>query len=84
MPDGLGPPFAEPLFQRLALIGMGLMGSSIAHVVRRKELAREIIVADSSASVRARASELALASRIVETAGDAVKGADLVIICVPV
>ncbi|MCI0600643.1 MAG: prephenate/arogenate dehydrogenase family protein [Beijerinckiaceae bacterium] len=84
MPDGLGPPFAEPLFQRLALIGMGLIGSSLANVCRRKGLAREIIVTDSSPSVRARVTELALASRVVETAAAAVEGADLVIICVPV
>ncbi|MCI0600607.1 MAG: prephenate/arogenate dehydrogenase family protein [Beijerinckiaceae bacterium] len=84
MPDGLGPPFAEPLFQRLALIGMGLMGSSIAHVVRRKGLAREIIATDSSASVRAQVAELAVASRVTEAPAAAVEGADLVIICVPV
>ena len=84
MPDGLGAPFAEPLFQRLALIGMGLIGSSLAHVTRRKGLAREIIVFDSSAGVRARVAELALASQVVEAPAAAVDGADLVIICVPV
>jgi len=84
VPDGLGAPFAEPLFQRLALIGMGLIGSSLAHVTRRKGLAREIIVFDSSAGVRARVAELALASQVVEAPAAAVDGADLVIICVPV
>ena len=63
VPDGLGAPLSEPLFQRLALIGMGLIGSSLARVCRRKALAREIIAADISAGVRAKVAELALADR---------------------
>ena len=84
MPDGLGGPLSEPLFQRLALIGMGLIGSSLARVCRRKGLAREIVATDSSSAVRARATELALADQIVETAAAAVEAADLVILCAPV
>ena len=63
VPDGLGTPLSEPLFQRLALIGMGLIGSSLAHVCRRKGLAREIAAADTSAAVRETVKELALADR---------------------
>lgn len=84
MPDGLGGPLSEPLFQRLALIGIGLIGSSLARVCRGKGLAREIIATDSSSAVRARATELALADHIVETAAAAVEAADLVILCIPV
>ena len=84
MPDGLGGPLSEPLFQRLALIGMGLMGSSLARVCRRKKLAREIIATDTSSAVRARVTELALADHTVETAAAAVEAADLVILCAPV
>ena len=84
MPDGLGAPFDEPLFQRLALIGMGLIGSSLAHVCRRKGLAREIIAADTSKKVRAQVADLALANRVAETPAAAVEGADLVILCTPV
>ena len=84
MPDGLGGPLSEPLFQRLALIGMGLIGSSLARVCRRKKLAREIIATDKSSAVRARVTELALADHIVETAAAAVEAADLVILCAPV
>lgn len=84
MPDGLGAPFDEPLFQRLALIGMGLIGSSLARVCRRKGLAREIIAADSSPEVRAQIADLALANRVAETPAAAVEGADLVILCTPV
>jgi len=74
----------EPLFQRLALIGMGLIGSSLARVCRRKGLAREIIATDSSSAVRARVTELALADHIVAAAAAAVEAADLVILCAPV
>ncbi|MGH6830267.1 MAG: prephenate/arogenate dehydrogenase family protein [Methylocella sp.] len=84
MPDGLGAPLSEPLFQRLALIGMGLIGSSLARVCRRKGLAREIVATDSSGAVRARVTELALADQIVATAAAAVEAADLVILCAPV
>jgi cyclohexadieny/prephenate dehydrogenase len=84
VPDGLRGPLREPLFQRLALIGMGLIGSSLARVCRRKKLAREIIATDSSSAVRARVAELVLADHIVETAAAAVDAADLVILCAPV
>lgn len=83
MPDGLGAPLSEPLFQRLALIGLGLIGSSLARVCRRKALAREIIAADISAGVRAKVAELGLADRVEKSAAAAVVGADLVILCAP-
>jgi cyclohexadieny/prephenate dehydrogenase len=63
---------------------MGLIGSSLARVCRRKGLVREIIATDSSCSVRARVTELELADHIVETAAAAVEAADLVILCAPV
>lgn len=84
MVDGLGAPLAAPLFDRLALIGIGLIGSSLARVAKRKHLARTIVVSDASADVRAKAAELGLADEVAETAGEAVTGADLVILCVPV
>lgn len=74
----------EPLFQRLALIGMGLIGSSLARVARRKGLAHTIIAADASAAVRETLGELGIVDHIFETPKAAVEGADLVILCVPV
>ena len=84
MPDGLGTPLPAPLFERLAVIGLGLIGSSIARVARRKHLAGTIVAADVAADVRKRAAELRLADQISKSAGAAVEGADLVILCVPV
>ncbi len=84
MPDGLGAPLPEPLFERVALIGMGLIGSSLARVCQRKGLARKIIAADASPQVRAEAARLALATEVADEPASAVQGADLVILCVPV
>jgi cyclohexadieny/prephenate dehydrogenase len=84
VPDGLGAPLAAPLFQRIALIGLGLIGSSVARVARRKKLVGSIVAADASAEVRKRAAELGLADVTAKNAAAAVEGADLVILCVPV
>jgi cyclohexadieny/prephenate dehydrogenase len=71
-------------FNRLALIGAGLIGGSIARAARAQNLAGEIVVTARSAQTRARVAELGFADRVVETPEDAVKDADLVILCVPV
>ncbi len=74
----------EPLFRRLAIIGIGLIGSSIARVARKEGLAGEIVISTRSEATLRRAEELALGDRYYLDAGEAVAGADLVIICVPV
>ena len=74
----------EPLFERVALIGIGLIGSSLAHVIRREGLAREIVVSTRRADTLARAEELGLSDRYEIDAAEAVKDADLVILSVPV
>jgi cyclohexadieny/prephenate dehydrogenase len=75
---------AKPLFGRVTLIGIGLIGSSLARVIRRDRLAREIVVCDASAAARDKALELGLADRAVADAAAAVRGADLVLLCTPV
>jgi cyclohexadieny/prephenate dehydrogenase len=75
---------ALPLFPRVAIIGLGLIGSSIARGTMALGLAGELVATDGAADVRQRAKELGLAHRIAETNADAVKDADLVIACVPV
>jgi cyclohexadieny/prephenate dehydrogenase len=74
----------EAMFERIALIGLGLIGSSLAHVVRREKLARHIAGHAQSQKTRAKAVELGLVDSIHATAAEAVRGADLVILCVPV
>lgn len=73
-----------PLFERIALIGIGLIGSSLSHAVRKQNLAREITGYARSESTRAKAAELMLADKVFATAGEAVRDADLVILCSPV
>ncbi len=76
---------AEKLFQRLALIGLGLIGSSIARAARRRDdIAAELVACDRDADVRARVAELGIADRVEADAARAVAGADCVILCVPV
>ncbi|MBV8848608.1 MAG: prephenate/arogenate dehydrogenase family protein [Methylobacteriaceae bacterium] len=83
MPERLGPARKKPLFDKIALIGLGLIGSSIAHVARRQKLARDTVGFDADADVRRRARELRFCD-IADTIEAAVTGADLVILCVPV
>ncbi len=71
------------MFDRVALIGLGLIGSSLAHAIKRHGLAETIAGYDASEAVRRRASELELAA-VASSAAEAVKGADLVILCSPV
>ena len=75
---------SAPLFNRLALIGVGLIGSSIARAARAQGTIREIVASARSAQTRRRVAELGLADQVVETNAAAVAGADLVIVCVPV
>lgn len=75
---------SAPLFPRVTLIGLGLIGSSIARGVKALGLAGELVVYDASEDVRERVAELGFADRIAGTAADSVLDADLVIACVPV
>jgi cyclohexadieny/prephenate dehydrogenase len=74
----------EPLFDRIALIGIGLIGSSIARDVKALGLAREVVVSTRSAETLKRAEELELGTSYALSAADAVEGADLIIVSVPV
>ena len=73
-----------PLFERLALIGIGLIGSSLAQVVRQKGLAKHIAISTRSEETLRRAEELGLGDSYSRDAADAADGADLVILCIPV
>jgi cyclohexadieny/prephenate dehydrogenase len=74
----------EPIYNRLALIGAGLIGGSIARAARAQGAARSIVVTARSPSTRKRVAELGFADQVVETNVAAVEGSDLVIVCIPV
>ena len=84
MADLSGIPPGAPIVDRLAIIGMGLIGSSIARAARRYNAAKTIIAGDGDKGVRARVEELGIVDEVAPTLAQAVAGADLVIFCVPV
>jgi cyclohexadieny/prephenate dehydrogenase len=76
---------AEPLFNRLALLGVGLIGSSIARIARQRgDIAAEIVVNARSQKTLDRAMELGFADRVELDPAAAVEGADCVMLCAPV
>jgi len=74
----------KTLFNRLALIGVGLIGSSIARAARLENAVGSIVATARSPETRRRVAELGLADQVVETNVAAVEGADLVVVCIPV
>ncbi len=72
------------LYDRVALIGLGLIAGSMALAMKRAGLAREVVGHARSAETRQVARDIGLCDRITESAAEAVEGADLVVLCVPV
>jgi len=72
------------VYDRVALVGLGLIASSMFWAIKRAGLAREVTGYARSAETRATARQIGLCDRVCDTAADAVKGADLVVLCVPV
>jgi len=76
---------SEPLFQRLTLIGIGLIGSSIARGAREYGgIAGKIVICDASTEALCRAEALGLGDMYEADPAKAVVGADCVILCTPV
>jgi cyclohexadieny/prephenate dehydrogenase len=75
---------STPIFERIAIIGLGLIGSSIARAARRYHAAREIVALDASPRVLDRVRELEIVDLIAIDEISGVRGADLVILCAPV
>ena len=75
---------SEPLFEKIALIGIGLIGSSLARVIRREGLARHIAISTRRPETLKRAENLQLGDSYSTDARTAVRDADLIIVSVPV
>ncbi len=71
-------------FSRVAIIGMGLIGSSLARAIRADMPTVRLTVSDGDAAVRERVRALDLAEDVTDHAGAAVVDADLVVLAVPV
>lgn len=74
----------RPLIAHLAIIGMGLIGSSLARAVRQAGLAASITAIDADDGVRAACARLGLADHVTADAGQGVQNADLVMLATPV
>jgi cyclohexadieny/prephenate dehydrogenase len=72
-----------PIVARLAVIGCGLIGSSVVHAARAHGAAASIAVYDASPTVRARVAELAMADEVFDDPVSAVTGADLIVFAAP-
>jgi cyclohexadieny/prephenate dehydrogenase len=72
------------MFQKLALVGIGLIGSSIARATKLKGLAKHVAVTTRKQSTLDEAKALGLGHSYTLDAAEAVRGADLVILCTPV
>ena len=75
---------SQPMFGKIALVGIGLIGSSLARVIAREGLAGHVAISTRSAATLARAEELKLGDSYSTDAKEAVRDADLVIVSVPV
>ncbi|WP_287259204.1 prephenate/arogenate dehydrogenase family protein [Mesorhizobium sp.] len=74
----------SPMFEKIALVGIGLIGSSLARVIHRGGLAGHVAISTRSETTLARAKQLGLGSSYTTDAKEAVGDADLVIVSVPV
>lgn len=72
------------LYNRVALIGLGLIASSMCHAMRRAGLAEEIIGYARSQETRDIAREIGLCDVVAESAAEAAQDADLIVLCVPI
>lgn len=72
------------LYNRVAMIGLGLIASSMYWAMKRGGVAREVTGYARSSETRQTAREIGLCDRVCDTAREAVEGADLVILCVPI
>ncbi|MBF0393723.1 MAG: prephenate/arogenate dehydrogenase family protein [Alphaproteobacteria bacterium] len=75
---------AEPMFERAAFIGIGLIGSSLARLMKRDGLARHVVAVARNEKTRATALELGVVDEATADIAHAVRGADLVMVCTPI
>jgi cyclohexadieny/prephenate dehydrogenase len=75
---------AKPVFEKVALIGVGLIGSSMAHAMRRGKVAGQVAAYSHRAETRERARAVGFADSLHDNVADCVRDADLVVLATPV
>lgn len=73
-----------PLFDRVAIVGIGLIGSSLARALAEYGIARQVVCTDRSAEACAKALELGIVAEASTDPAAALAGADLVVLSTPV
>jgi len=73
-----------PRLSRLAVIGLGLIGGSFAKGLREQAICKEVIGFDLDARSRTLAVELGVVDRCTDTLADACRGADVILLAVPI
>ena len=69
---------------RLAVIGLGLIGGSFAKGIRESGVCREVVGCDANAATRELALPLGVVDSITDSVAEAVRGADVILLAVPV
>ncbi len=72
------------MIEKITIIGMGLIGSSIAINIQKHKLANILIAADLNEDVCSKVAELGIADYVTNDLARSVEGADIVMLCVPV
>lgn len=70
--------------ERLAVIGLGLIGGSFAKGIRESGVCREVVGCDANPVTREQALPLGVVDRVTDSVADAVRGADVILLAVPV
>jgi len=73
-----------PIYDRVALIGLGLIASSMAHAMKQRGLVGSIVGHAKTEATRATALEIGICDAVYATAAEAVRDADLIVLAVPV
>lgn len=74
----------DPCFDKVAILGVGLIGGSVGLALRQRKLARQVAVYSRTPATRQRAVELGAADRAADSLADCVAGAELVYVAAPV
>lgn len=72
------------LFDKVTIIGIGLIGSSLARVLKQDRVAKEVCCFDANPDYMSKALEVGAVDSFASTVGEAVKNADLVVLSTPV
>ncbi len=72
------------IYSTVTIIGLGLIGSSLARIIKTAGLAEQLILTDKNPDVLAKARELGLGDHIESDIGQSVKNADLIVMAIPV